>query len=629
MFLNKISFLNKKIKLGIIITNDLFICLISTILIFKLIEDKLLTFNYIEPITFGLANFLILVSIFFYKGSYKSIIRYFNIVDVLELFKGLVLFYLVSISFFIIINIIGIIKFNLIALIVIPFVISIFIFSSRLLVISTVLINSQIKKRKVLIYGAGEAGVQAVSTLNLYKNYEIVAFIDDDKSKIGRSISGISIHPSTKISYLINQFSVTEMYVAIPSLSNLRRKEIISKMQNIGIKTKILPQLNKIIDGKVNFVDFNFPKLNDLIDRNIHFKENEISRLISANSILISGAGGSIGSELSRQIVKNRPSHIILLEQSELNLFNINNELKAYLQNNKIENCNIKLKLGSINNNSLVEEIFEKYKPKIIYHAAAYKHVSLIEENVFSGIENNIFGTINLIKYAIKSKSVEKFMMISTDKAVRPTSVMGMTKRVAEMYIQSLQDLKNSSIKFSIVRFGNVLGSSGSVVPIFYKQIENGGPITVTDREVTRFIMSIEEAVGLILTASFLSKGNEIYLLDMGEPIKILDLAKKIVNLSGLKIKDNQNPNGDIEIIFTGLKPGEKLYEELLVDGNSKKTQFDYIYRAVELSHSNAKMNQYLAQINDLFEKKDKGEILKLLKSIIKIDNDKLIEVDN
>jgi FlaA1/EpsC-like NDP-sugar epimerase len=620
MLLNKIIFLSKRIKLGILLSNDFFLCLVSSIiLIYFVYKDSFhVQIQYI--IIASVTLYTILLCVFFYKGIYKSIIRYSSIISVIELFRQLINFCIISIFTFFLLSFFGFFLDSYAVIILLPIITASFVFISRIIMTIFVFENSSDLKKNILIYGAGEAGLQIVNALLSSKNYRVIGLIDDDESKISRSVSNIEVYSSNKIKSLVQKFFIKDIFIAIPSLTRKQRQKIINSLEGMGLKTKILPPIKEIIDGKVSFNDFKEPNLEDLINRNIVFNKENISNLLSNKIVLITGAGGSIGSELSKQVLSYNPKELILLDHSELNLYNINNELKIIASNHKGIKSKICATLGSINDKELISQLLETSKPELIYHAAAYKHVPLIEENIFTGIDNNIFGTINLVETVLRSKSVNKFIMISTDKAVRPTNIMGKSKRIAELYIQSLRNYNHSNIEFSIVRFGNVLGSSGSVVPLFYEQLAKGGPITVTHREVTRFLMSIEEAVGLILTASHLSRGNEIFLLDMGDPIRILDLAKKIINLSGLKIKDNENTDGDIEIVFTGLRPGEKLIEELLVHGDTKKTEFKFIYQAIEPCYDYKHMTQEMAALKKVNLSRDREKVLEKLNEIIKID---------
>lgn len=417
-------------------------------------------------------------------------------------------------------------------------------------------------KRPVLIYGAGEAGRQLVASLRRGHELSPIAFIDDDISLQGKEIDGLRVYSNENLNSLISRFGICDVIVTLPSASNARRKEIVSFLEQFSVKVRILPSISSIADGRhlVNLI--REVDIEDLLGRDpVTADPVLLSQCIKDKAVLVTGAGGSIGSELCRQILAIGPSKLVLLESNEGSLFNIHRELAA-LTPIEIIPC-----LGSITNRRIVATVLREHQIQTIYHAAAHKHVPLIEANLFEGIRNNVLGTLNLAQIAFTSK-VETFVLISTDKAVRPSSVMGATKRCAELIIQNLNQqaiLNSTGQRFCAVRFGNVLGSSGSVVPIFKEQIAHGGPITVTHSEVTRYFMSIHEAVELVIQAGSMAKGGEIFLLDMGEPVKILDLALKMVKLAGLSLRTPENVSGDIEIVTTGLRPGEKLYEELLI----------------------------------------------------------------
>jgi len=368
--------------------------------------------------------------------------------------------------------------------------------------------------------------------------------------------------------------------LAIPSISRMQRNEIINRLEPYPILVRSVPGVSELAQGKLKIDDLNIVGINDLLGRDpVPPNQNYIRSNITNKAVMVTGAGGSIGSELCRQIMQLQPKKIILFEQSEFSLYAIDQELIGMKLNVDIIPI-----LGSILNTHLVERVCRKFCIQTIYHAAAYKHVPMIELNNFSGVDNNIFGTLSCAE-AASLANVEAFVLISTDKAVRPTNTMGATKRFAEMILQALSQRdrnKDNMTNFSMVRFGNVLDSSGSVIPLFKKQIKNGGPVTVTDPEIVRYFMTIPEAAQLVIQAGAMSKGGDVFLLDMGDPVKILDLAKKMIHLSGLEIKDSDNSNGDIEILFTGLRPGEKLYEELLIGDKALKTEHKLILRSKE-----------------------------------------------
>ena len=432
------------------------------------------------------------------------------------------------------------------------------------------------KRNNVLIYGAGSAGRQLSIALTQSVEYNPVAFIDDNSELQHQSINGINVIPRDDLGRLIGTKKITEVLLAIPSLSRVQRYEVINFLEPYPILVRSLPGVAELAQGKLRIADLRDVSIVDLLGRNSVAANMELlSQNITNKVVMITGAGGSIGSELSRQILGLKPQVLVMFEQSEFALYKINQELI----NVGIPNVEILPILGSVNNSKLLNHIMQRLAVNTIYHAAAYKHVPMVEFNNAEGVSNNIFGTLTCAQAAIEN-GVETFVLISTDKAVRPTNTMGATKRVAEMVLQALA--LQHSIRFSMVRFGNVLDSSGSVVPLFKEQIKGGGPITVTDAEMVRYFMSIPEAVELVIQAGAMGQGGDMFVLDMGEPVRIVDLARKMIRLSGLKIKDKLHPDGDIEIQFTGLRPGEKLYEELLIGDNVSKTDNPMIRRAKE-----------------------------------------------
>ena len=437
-------------------------------------------------------------------------------------------------------------------------------------------------KDNILIYGAGSAGRQLASALFDSSKYQPVAIIDHDTSIEGKTIGSLNIISPKKIAKIIKKKNIKEIFLAMPSISRSATRTILNDLNNHPVKIRVLPSLTEIAEGKVVVSDLKEVKIEDLLHRDIvQPDQNLLIQDINNKSILVTGAGGSIGSELCRQIIKLRPSRLVLFDISEASLYLIERELREY--NSGI---NILAMIGDVTRQNRLDYILNHYEINTIYHAAAYKHVPLVEKNTIPGIRCNIFGTLALIQAAIHA-NVESFVFISTDKAVRPTNVMGATKRFAELILQSIakEDLidgQKRKTRISMVRFGNVLGSSGSVVPLFRRQIKEGGPITVTNAKVIRYFMTIPEAAQLVIQAGSIGIDGDIFLLDMGEPIQVLDLAKDMIRLSGMTINDDQNPEGDIKISFTGLRPGEKLYEELLIDEKSVATKHDKIMRAEE-----------------------------------------------
>ena len=440
------------------------------------------------------------------------------------------------------------------------------------------MMKSDVEKnvKRSLIYGAGQAGIQLMSALDHANDSEIIGFIDDSIALQGRQINGLSIISFNDINKLIQNSSVDRILIAMPSASRGKRLAIINKLEPFPIEVQILPGVSELLNGKVNISDLRTVDINDLLGRE---SVKPIKRLLSANitnkAVLVTGAGGSIGSELCRQIIILKPKILVLFEINELALYTIENELKSHFSFN-----NIFPLLGTVRDFSRLCVVFNEFKINTIYHAAAYKHVPMVEMNSIEGVNNNLFGTLNCAKAAINSL-VDTFVLISSDKAVRPTNTMGASKRAAELVLQAFSHSQMNT-KFTVVRFGNVLGSSGSVIPLFQEQIKNGGPVTVTDKKIIRYFMTVTEAVELVIQSGSMTKGGEVFVLEMGKPILIDNLAKKIIRLSGFEVKDKQNPDGDIEISYTGLRPGEKMFEELLIGNDAQPTQHSRIMMAKE-----------------------------------------------
>lgn len=435
------------------------------------------------------------------------------------------------------------------------------------------------KSQVALIYGAGDAGRQLAMALLHSKETEVVGFLDDDASLQAAIIQSLKVFPTSRIEELIKNREVTHVLLALPSVSRSQRSQIIQNISVFGVKVLTLPTLSELAEGKLTISDLKEVQIEDLLAREIT-RPNEL--LLNKNTrnqvVLVTGAGGSIGSELCRQILKRNPSKLVLVEMSEAALYQIETELIEFIARSNLSSI-IVSRLCNVRDATSIDFIVSQEKPNTVYHAAAYKHVPIVENNICEGILNNVQGTLNCINSAVAHK-VNQFILISTDKAVRPTNVMGASKRVAEMILQAKAHTQKTT-KISMVRFGNVLGSSGSVVPKFRQQIESGGPITLTHAEITRYFMTIPEATQLVMQAGAMGGNGEVFLLDMGEPVKIIELAKRMIELSGLKVKDDRN-HGDIEIKITGLRPGEKLYEELLIGEQPISTEHPEIFMGME-----------------------------------------------
>ena len=449
---------------------------------------------------------------------------------------------------------------------------------------------------RMLIYGAGEAGVQTASALGVARQFVLLGFIDDDPKKAGRSINGVGIMKPGDVPDAVERMGVTDILLAMPALDRARRNEIINRLRALPVHVRTLPGMGDLASGRVTVQDFQELDVEDLLGRPpVPPDSTLLARNLADKVVLVTGAGGSIGSELCRQIILERPRQLVLLDHNEFGLYTIHQELEGLCaeQQHPVELVPL---IASVGNFGRLREVCKLYRPATVYHAAAYKHVPLVECNPSEGVLNNVFGTLNMARAAMES-GVSHFVLVSTDKAVRPTNVMGATKRMAELVLQALAaspsvcfhlpdgthspQVTNNTL-FAMVRFGNVLGSSGSVVPLFRKQLRAGGPLTVTHEEVTRYFMTIPEAAQLVLQAGAMAHGGDVFVLDMGQPVKITDLARRMAQLSGLSVRDERNPTGDIEIKVVGLRPGEKLYEELLIGENPEPTAHPRIMKAHE-----------------------------------------------
>ncbi|MBL4287588.1 polysaccharide biosynthesis protein [Vibrio fluvialis] len=445
------------------------------------------------------------------------------------------------------------------------------------------LINGKGRK-VVLIYGAGSAGRQLAIALRNSENYKVAGFIDNDKTLENTVIMGMQVHDISRAAYLVEKHDVTQVLLAVPSASRARRKRILESLMELSAEVLTVPDMKDIVEGKASIDQLKDVAIEDLLGRDpVTPQQSLMEANILGKVVMVTGAGGSIGSELCRQIVRYKPKALVLFELSEFGLYQIDRELNQLIQDEGLSVEVIPL-LGSVQRINRLMVTMKSFNVQTVYHAAAYKHVPLVEYNVVEGVRNNVFGTYYTAQAAIEA-GVESFVLISTDKAVRPTNVMGTTKRMAELGLQALAEQEKSKSKgtrFCMVRFGNVLGSSGSVVPLFKRQIEAGGPITVTHPDIIRYFMTIPEAAQLVIQAGAMGKGGDVFVLDMGDPVRIRDLAVNLIQLSGLEVKDEQHPYGDIAIEFTGLRPGEKLYEELLIGDNVEETAHERIMTAKE-----------------------------------------------
>ncbi|MFZ6646307.1 polysaccharide biosynthesis protein [Undibacterium sp. TJN25] len=487
-----------------------------------------------------------------------------------------------------------------------------YVAASRFLTRSYLLgINRSDNAIHIAIYGAGKAGAQLATALRASDEFVCVAFIDDNTNLQGSSIGGTKVSSVDNLGNLIRQHGIKEVLLAMPSISKIRQKQILDQLEPYKLKIKVTPSIKSLISGELRVQDIREVEIEDLLGRDsVEPDERLLSTCITGKRVLVTGAGGSIGSELCRQIMRQKPAQLILFEMSEFALYSIEQELDALRSSLNLD-LEIIPFLGNIQNTAKLDKIFETYHVDTVYHAAAYKHVPLVEHNPVEGIRNNVFGTLTVAQAAIRA-GVKNFVLISTDKAVRPTNVMGATKRLAELILQACARAQHTT-RFCMVRFGNVLGSSGSVVPLFRKQIMQGGPITLTHPEITRYFMTIPEAAQLVLQAGAMGEGGDVFVLDMGEPVRIIDLAKRMVHLSGLEVKSDTTPEGTIEIHHVGLRPGEKLYEELLIGDNVEGTSHPLIMRAQEDEIPWARLTLLLRQLESACDSFDLHQVRSLL----------------
>jgi len=627
---SRILNLNRRIKKLIIIFVD-YISIIcsfyfSSYILFKDVEIHNIGYwivIYIPPV--------IAIIFYYYSNLYQNILRFMHTGTFFTLFLGA--------SFYsIFLGLIPLLFLNdssfAMSLIVVNFLTLIFLLTITRLFARWLLVSrdKNSHQKNIIIYGAGDAGVQIANALLIGGNYKPIAFIDDDNELHNTRISDIRVYSFDGIINVINKYDAKEILIAIPSLSDQSRKELFARLENITINIRTLPDIDEIVSGNVTVEDIRSIEIEDLLQREVIKPKTELlEKNINNKAVLITGAGGSIGSEIARQVLKYKPSIIILYEANEYSLYSIEKEIKNNIEELQASNTDLISILGILDNFDILKELLSKYAVNTVYHAAAYKHVPLVEANQVQGVRNNIFGSLNIIIAAIQS-NIENFVLISTDKAVRPTSLMGATKRFTEIIIQSLSNAKDNSLSeinlfgnkvkpkntsFSIVRFGNVLNSSGSVVPLFKEQIKNKGPITVTDPNITRFFMSTREAVELVIQAGAMAKGGDIFILDMGEPITILDLAKKMIKLSGYDVAGESESNKTIEIIYTGLRPGEKLYEELFIDPVKEITLHPKIFKTKQEFLSIEDLNHYLELLQNASIINDSMNIYNILTKAI------------
>ena len=624
-------YLNRYSKRIIVIILDANLCILCTWLAFVLRLEELVLF---EDFNFyvALISIVIALPIFWLSGLYRTIFRYTGLSIVLSIFISTFLY---GLLYFLVIGVYGISSytpnFEIIPRsigILQPMLLFFAILSSRLGI--KYMLNNNLgsknlfNKKKVLVYGAGDAGRQLVNSLENSLEFKVKGFLDDNIELHRQVLLGQTIYSPSKLEKLVKNEGISLVFLALPSIGRVKRNKIIERLNQFKLIVKTLPSISEIVVGKITISDIKDLNIDDLLNREQVKPDTKLlNKNINFKNVLVTGAGGSIGAELCRQIAKLKANKLILLDLNEFALYKIHDELKILNKNLKI----IQLLVNTQDQEKL-EIIFESFKVDTVYHAAAYKHVPLVEENICEGVKNNVFSTLAVAKASV-IKKVSNLVLISSDKAVRPTNIMGASKRLSELCMQGIYNHTNDiNVNFSIVRFGNVLESSGSVIPKFKKQIKEGGPVTLTHKDVTRYFMTVTEAAQLVIQAGAMGKHSEVFVLDMGKSIKIIDLINKMISLSGFTVKDKKNLTGDIEIKITGLRPGEKLYEELLIGDDPQKTDHPKIKKASDPFTPFVQLELDLNNLKNLLDKNRVKEVKELLEKLIKSykSNSKIVD---
>lgn len=612
--------LSRPVKRSLAFGADVLICAITVWVAFNLRLETWTAWSYAHFTAFAGAV-AIALPLFIISGLYRAIFRYAGLPALMTVLKAVAVYLFIYCLIFTVIGVPGVPR-------------SLGILQPLLLLLGVTLSRAFVRYwlgamhlgvrgrsglPQVLIYGAGSAGRQLAAALKTSPEIVVVGFLDDDESLHGQVLNGLKIYNPSTMTHLVAKLRVTQVFLAMPSVSRARRNEILELVRAAHVQVRTLPGMMDLVQGRVQVSDLKELDIEDLLGRDpVPPNRALLAKNIRGKVVMVTGAGGSIGSELCRQILQQSPSALLLIELTEFALYAIERELQEQMATAGAQVTLLPL-LANVRDESRMDEILRTWKPHTVYHAAAYKHVPLVEHNPAEGLKNNVLGTLNTAQLAAKH-GVSALVLISTDKAVRPTNVMGASKRLAEMVLQAQAlAMSDEGVKtcFSMVRFGNVLGSSGSVTPLFRKQIRDGGPITLTDERITRYFMTIPEAAQLVIQAGAMASGGDVYVLDMGEPIKIIDLAKRMVELSGLTVRDDTNPNGDIEIQVTGLRPGEKLYEELLIGDNPEPTQHARIMKAHEEFLSWPALQQHLAELMTAVDANNVPQMRELIQKLV------------
>lgn len=611
--------LPRQVKRSIAILVDIFSCATAAWLAFYLRLDFFVSFEnptYRLDLAF-LVSVVVALPVFMVFGMYKEIFRYSGLPTVLQAGRAMSAYTVIYLTICTVVSLDGVPR---TVGFIQPLILYFLVASSRLCV--WMILGDGYRKRinnkllaKALIYGAGSAGRQLSRALRYATDVRLIGFVDDSEDLQSLRVNGFHVWAPEDLDMLITKHQITHIFLAMPSVPRSRKNTIITAVGRHGLTVQTVPSASELADGRISVSDMQDVKIDDLLGRDaVPSSMMKATKKLKGKVILITGAGGSIGGEICRQLVELKPRTLVLIEANEFALYNIEEELRTACCTYDV---NLIPLICSIQDYSRLKKIMHTFEPHIVFHAAAYKHVPVIEGNIIEGIKNNVLGTLNAAKASIASQ-VGEFIFVSTDKAVRPTNVMGATKRFAEMIIQGLNEANiESRTKLSMVRFGNVLASSGSVIPKFRKQIENGGPITLTHPDVTRYFMTTSEAAQLVIHASTMAQGGEVFILHMGEPVKILNLAKTMIRLSGRSEKTDEFRDGDIEIKITGLRPGEKLYEELLVGAEPEPTDHPKIFKASENSVSWDDLESKITVLEVAIASEDADLALDVLRQVV------------
>ncbi len=614
-FSNNILSLPRYLKRTIAMITDAGLCVLCTWFAFILRLEELILFKDFN-FTPVFMSVMIAIPIFWLFGLYRTIFRFTGISIIFTILTSTFIY---GLFYFLVIGVFGISGVPRSIGVLQPMLLFFAIITSRIgikyILYSNFSNKKFLNKKNVLVYGAGESGRQLVIALENSPEFKVVGFLDDNDQLHRQIILGQTIYAPSKLENLIQNKDIAFIFLALPTIGRSKRNQIIKKLNQYKLSIKTLPSISEIVDGRITISDIKDLNIDDLLNRDeVKPDIKLLNKNINLKTVLVTGAGGSIGSELCRQIMRLKPNRLLLLELNEFALYKIHNELKNYNNNLKIITL-----LANAQDQVKLESIFETFKVDTVYHAAAYKHVTIVEENICEGVKNNVFSTLAVAKASV-IKKVSNLVLISSDKAVRPTNIMGASKRLSELCMQGIyQQTKDISTHFSIVRFGNVLESSGSVIPKFKNQIREGGPVTLTHKDVTRYFMTITEAAQLVIQAGAMGKNSEVFVLDMGESVKIRDLVYKMINLSGYSVKDNKNSTGDIEVKIIGLRPGEKLYEELLIGDNPQKTNHSKIQKISDPYIPFDQLEVDLNNLKNLLDNNKVNEVKNLLDKLLKL----------